>query len=112
MSLESLPADRLPVSTDLRVGGGIMNVAWSFIGHELCAYGRSENLTQFDAPLIERIHTPNRALGENLVLIQRNQLAQDGRGQPIGHDQRVRAVADERSVINQLGVDPVSCNLF
>src|SRR5215471_18089831 len=46
----------------------------------------SQDLTEFDAPLIERVDAPDRSLGEYAVLIQRNQLSKRGRGQAIHHD--------------------------
>src|SRR6516162_10209788 len=40
-----------------------------------------QDLAELDAPLIERIDVPDRALGEHAVLIERDQLAQCRRGQ-------------------------------
>src|SRR5215813_14982558 len=46
----------------------------------------SQDLTEFDAPLIERVDVPDGSLGEYAVLVQRNQLSERGRGQTIHHD--------------------------
>src|SRR5262245_39691394 len=46
----------------------------------------SQDLTEFDAPLIERVDVPDCSLGEYAVLVQRNQLSKRGRGQAIHHD--------------------------
>src|SRR5262249_14587598 len=61
-----------------------------------------QHLSQLHAPLVERIDVPDDALREHAVLVERDQLAQRPRGQPVGED-RVRgtvslehAVGDER----------------
>src|SRR5262245_63801193 len=46
----------------------------------------SQDRTEFDSPLIERIDVPDCSLGEYAVLVQRNQLSERGRGQTIHHD--------------------------
>src|SRR5262249_33964405 len=46
----------------------------------------SQDLTEFDAPLIERVDVPDGSLGESAVLVQRTQLSERGRGQTIHHD--------------------------
>src|SRR5262245_54227108 len=46
----------------------------------------SQDLTEFDAPLIERVDVPDGSLGEYAMLVQRNQLSERGRGQTIHHD--------------------------
>src|SRR5215813_9016278 len=53
----------------------------------------SQDLSEFDAPLIERVDVPDRSLGEYAVLIQRNQLPERGRGQTIHHDGIGRPIA-------------------
>ena len=45
-----------------------------------------EYLAQFDAPLVKRINVPDRALGENAVLIKRDQLAEGLRCKLVGED--------------------------
>jgi len=42
-----------------------------------------ERLAEFHAPLIEAIDAPDRALSENAVLIERDQLAERLRRQPV-----------------------------
>src|SRR6266511_4674562 len=55
----------------------------------------SQDLSEFDTPLIERVDVPDRSLGEYAVLIQRNQLPERGRGQTIHHDGVGRPIAFE-----------------
>src|SRR3954449_7776818 len=42
-----------------------------------------QHLPQLDTPLIERIDVPDRALREDAVLVQRDELAERRRGQPL-----------------------------
>ena len=55
----------------------------------------SENLAEFDAPLVERIDVPDRTLRENAMLIQRDESAERFRREPFGKDGVRRAVAFE-----------------
>src|ERR1039458_8089734 len=52
-----------------------------------------EHLAQLDAPLIERINVPNRALREYAVLVKRDQLAEHFRREPIGENDIGRTIA-------------------
>src|SRR5262249_44592736 len=61
----------------------------------------SQDLTEFDAPLIERVDVPNGSLGEYAVLVQRNQLSERGRGQTIHHDGVGGPIAFEYPVRNE-----------
>src|SRR5947209_20442711 len=58
----------------------------------------SQHLAQFDAPLVERIDAPDRALSEDRVLIEGDELAERVRCEPIGEDCVRRAVALEDAV--------------
>src|SRR5438093_11670601 len=55
-----------------------------------------ELLPQLDAPLAERVDGPDHALREDAVPVERDQRPERLRGQPVGGDQRGRAVALER----------------
>ena len=48
-----------------------------------------QHLAELDAPLVERVDVPDRALGEHAVLVERDQLAERFRREPLGED-RVR----------------------
>ncbi len=39
----------------------------------------ASTLPELDAPLVEAVHVPDDALDEDLVLVERNQLAERGR---------------------------------
>ena len=54
-----------------------------------------ELLAELDAPLVEAVDAPHHALGEGEVLVERDQLAEHGRGQLGRHDRRGRPVAGE-----------------
>src|SRR5579863_2086491 len=45
-----------------------------------------EHLAQLHAPLVERIDAPDRALREDAVLVERDQLAERGRREPLDED--------------------------
>ena len=66
-----------------------------------------QRLSQLDAPLIERVDVPDRALREHAVLIERDQLAENLRRQPIGKNCVRRPVAFKDAVRHQ----PVRCAL-
>src|SRR5438309_8982274 len=58
----------------------------------------SQHLAQFDAPLVERIDAPDRALSEDRVLIEGDELAERVWGEPLGEDRVRRAIAFEDEV--------------
>src|SRR5207244_13071335 len=60
-------------------------------------------LSQFDAPLVERIDMPDRTLNEDLVLIECDQLAQRLRCQSLHQNGVRRAIALESPVRNLEG---------
>ena len=57
-----------------------------------------QHLAQFDAPLVERVDVPDHALGEDGVLVERDELAERLRREPLGEDRVRRAVALEDAV--------------
>ena len=69
-----------------------------------------QHLAQLHAPLIERADVPDGALGEDIVLVERDQLAERFRREPLGEDGVGRAVALEDPVRHEpirhaLGLD-------
>ena len=60
-----------------------------------------QRLAQLHTPLIEGIDLPNRALGEDAVLVQRYQLAQRLRRQPLQQERVGRTVTLEGAVRHQ-----------
>src|SRR5438094_4296730 len=60
-----------------------------------------EHFAQLDAPLIKRINVPDHALGEDTVLVKRDELAENFRRQPLGEDRVRRSVAFEDTVWHQ-----------
>ena len=40
---------------------------------QLVGHGGGKRLAQLDAPLVERVDAPDRPLGEDLVLVERDQ---------------------------------------
>ena len=57
-----------------------------------------QHLAQFHAPLVERVDLPDGALREHAVLVERDQLAQRFRREPVGEDGVRRAIAFEHAV--------------
>src|SRR5699024_3172418 len=88
----SAPSTGLAVDLDEGVGRrveGLLRVLLSGqYGQELARL----RLAEFDAPLVERVEPEDRSLGEDDVLVQRDELAQDPGGERRGEDRRRRAV--------------------
>src|SRR5690606_1121928 len=53
---------------------------------------RREPLPELDAPLIERVHVPDDALHEDLVLVERDELAERLGIEPLEQDQCAAAI--------------------
>src|SRR5947209_15772704 len=66
---------KLAGSTDQRIGGRVVLQLWLGSRLELGNDPGGEHLSQLDAPLIEGIDVPDRALGEHLVLVHPHHLA-------------------------------------
>src|SRR5215469_18567578 len=73
----------LAIAPDQRVGRAVVLQLGLRRALELRNDVLGERLTQFDTPLIKRINLPDRSLGEDAVLVQRNQLSECGRCQCI-----------------------------
>ena len=59
---------------------------------------RGEDLAEFHAPLVEAVDVPDGALGEDGVLVEGDELAEDCGGERVGEDDVGRAVALEDAV--------------
>ena len=55
-------------------------------------------LAQLDAPLVERVDVPDRALGKDAVLVEGDEFAEGFRSEPLGENRVRRAVALEDAV--------------
>ena len=60
-----------------------------------------EDFAQLNAPLVEGIDTPYCSLGENTVLVERNQFAQRRRRQPVGQNSVGRPITFEHPMRNE-----------
>ena len=61
----------------------------------------SQSLTEFNAPLIEGVDVPDRALSENAVFIKRHQLAEHLRSEAISQDNIRRPITFKDTMRNQ-----------
>src|SRR5262249_8256572 len=61
---------------------------------------RGQRLAKLDTPLIERVDAPDRALHEDLVLVERDERAQRHRRQLLGQDRVGGPIAFERAMGN------------
>src|SRR5580704_4783834 len=89
------------IISDQVVGGTVVTELWFFLALKFRDDALRQDLPQFDAPLIERVDVPNRALSENGVLVQRHQFAQSFRCQPLCEDGIRRTIALEDAVGNE-----------
>src|SRR6059058_5767544 len=69
-----------------------------------------QHLAQLDSPLIERVDVPDDALSEHAVLVERDELSERLRRQPLGEDRVRGAITLEDPMRNQtvrraLGLD-------
>src|SRR6266702_3858827 len=101
---QRLPPAQLPVLRDEAVGGRVVGVGGrSAVRGQFRLDLLGEDLAELDAPLVERVDVPDRALREDLVLVQGDELAEHGRGQPGGDDRGGRVVALEDAVRDDRG---------
>src|SRR4030095_10388486 len=66
----------------------------------------SQHFTQLNAPLVEGVDIPNCSLSENVVLVERNEFAEDFRSEPLGQDRIRWTVALEYPG----GYEPIRCS--
>src|SRR5882672_10177164 len=76
-------APQAAVAADQVVGRTIVAELGGGLARELGDDALRQYLAEFDAPLIEGIDVPDHALGEDAVLVERDQLSQRRRGQPV-----------------------------
>src|SRR3984893_16429458 len=100
----------LSIAADEGVGGTVMFELRLSGAFQLGDDSLGEDLAQLDAPLVERIDIPPRALGNHAVLVQRHQLAQRLGRQFLGNDRRRWTIAFENAMRHQplwrpLGLD-------
>ena len=58
-------------------------------------------LAQLDAPLVERVDAPDRALRKDVVLVKGDETTEGFRGEPVGKNRVRRAIALEDTVGRQ-----------
>src|ERR1700722_6227594 len=85
----------LAVAADEVVGRAVMIESRLSRALELRNDALGKNFAELDAPLIERINLPDRALGEHAVLVERDEFPKRARGQAIEQDGIGRPVAFE-----------------
>src|SRR5262245_40301358 len=84
------------VARDQRVRRRVVVEVGRRVGREFSAEfwddGERELLPELDAPLVERVDVPHRALGEHTVLVERDELAERVGGEARGKDRGGGAV--------------------
>src|SRR5690242_10867918 len=94
----SSPASRLicapplPVAADQVVGRAVVRELRLALALELRDDPLGELLPQLDAPLVERIDVPDDTLRVDAVLVERDELAERFRRQPVSEDRVRRTV--------------------
>ena len=63
----------------------MIQFGWRF-GGDLCQDPAGERFPKFDSPLVKRVNVPQASLGENLVFVEGDQLAQHSRCQTAGQN--------------------------
>src|SRR5581483_6652255 len=90
-----------PIPPDELVGRGVVVQVGLARGLQLRDDPARERLAELHAPLVERVDVPDGSLGEDLVLIERDQPPQGPRIELVGQDRGRRPVAREGPVRNQ-----------
>src|SRR5262245_41969469 len=88
----------LAIASDQRVGGAVVAKLWLVGALELRDDPLRKSLAQLHTPLIEGVDLPDRALGEDAMLVERNQFAHCGRRQGLQQQGVRRAVALKQPV--------------
>ena len=89
------------VAPDERVGRAVVLKPRVLHAFQLGKDTLRQSLSQFDAPLVERIDLPDHPLREDTVLVERNQLAERFRRQPICEKGIRRAISFANAVRHQ-----------
>ena len=89
------------VAPDQRVGRAVVRELGLVRALELGNDALRQHLAQLDAPLIERVDIPDRPLGKDAVLVERDQLPERLRRQALGQNRVGRAIALEDAMRHQ-----------
>src|SRR6478672_5785351 len=90
-----LPAAGAAVAADQRVGRAVVAELRLRVCLQLGDDRHRQGLAQLDPPLVEGVDAPDRALGEDAVLVEGDQLAEGGGGQTVEQERVRRAVSLE-----------------
>src|SRR5262249_27920381 len=94
-------AFHLPVTPDQVVGGAVVLKLGRFWAFELWDNRLRQRFAQLNAPLVERVDVPDDTLGEDAMLVQRDELAQRLGCEPFGKNRVRWPVALEHAVWHQ-----------
>src|SRR5665213_971925 len=100
-SLSRRSASGVAVIPNEGVGGAVVLERWLIRVFEFRDNALGQHLAEFDAPLIEGIDVPDRALRKDAVLIERKQFTETFWGQPLGQDRRRGSVSLECAMRHQ-----------
>src|SRR5262245_64168414 len=91
----------LPVAPDEVVRRAVVAERGLRLALQLRDDALSQHLAQLDPPLIEGVDVPDRALGEHAVLVERDELSERVRREPLGQDRVRRPIALEHPMGNE-----------
>src|SRR5262245_31839122 len=77
---------QLPIAPYERVGRAVVLEVRIARAGQLGDDSIGQHFAKLDAPLVERVDLPDHALGEDAVLVERDQLAERLRSQPFGQE--------------------------
>src|SRR5208337_4804670 len=105
---------QLAVVANQRIRRTIMASPGFFLAAEFRDDAQGQHFAELDAPLIERVDVPDRALGEHIVLVESDELAERSRGQPLQEDRVGRPVSFKGTVRHEpagraFGADLLRC---
>src|SRR6202012_2255229 len=91
----------LAIPADQRVGGAVVIERRLGRAFQLWNDALGERFAELDAPLIERVDLPDRALGKDDMLVQRDELAQGRRRQGVQQNSLGGTVSLEQTMRHQ-----------
>src|SRR5262249_8897097 len=103
---------QLPVTADQRVGRAVMGELGIGGTLQLGNDAHRENLAELHAPLVERVDSPDRPLGENVVLVKRHQPSERRRRQTVEHQEVGGSITLEDPVGNKRRRSALGANLL
>src|SRR5580658_11219083 len=89
---------QFPAAQDERARRAVVRRAGSCRGAEFRDDPLGEHLPQLHAPLVKRVDAPDRALREDAMLVERDQLAERGGCEPLEQDRVGRPIALESAM--------------